>query len=112
MDEGHGPSLAESSVGRLAAAMPSGTAQGLEDCDGENLAALAGVVGSEEGKQSWLIDFDLGRALVLDLLTVLAWALPILQESGCTHWLRDDSTARITLDRVGSGIAKAHVKTA
>ena len=49
---GHGPSLAESSVGRLAAAMPSGTAQGLEDCDGENLAALAGVVGSEEDEQS------------------------------------------------------------
>jgi len=52
MDEGHGSSLAESSVGRLAAAMPSGAAQGLEDCDGENPAALASVVGSEEGKQS------------------------------------------------------------
>jgi hypothetical protein len=32
----------------LAAGMPSGVAEALEDCDGENLPALVGVVDSED----------------------------------------------------------------
>jgi len=96
----------------IAADMPSGAAEALEDCDGENLAALVGVVGREDCKQNWMIDFDPVRAIAPDLLTVLGLALPILQEVLRTHLLSDDSTARIALDRVASIIANAHVKTA
>jgi hypothetical protein len=96
----------------IAADMPSGAAEALEDCDGENLAALVGVVGREDCKQNWMIDFDPVRAIAPDLLTVLGLALPILQEVVRTHLLSDDSTARIALDRVASIIANAHVKTA
>ena len=96
----------------LAAEMPSEAAQALEDCDGENLAALVGVIGREDGQQSRMIDFDPVRALAPDLLTVLALALPVLQEVVRTHRLSDDATARLALDRVASVIAKAHVKTA
>ena len=96
----------------LAADLPSGAAQALEDCDGENLAALVGVIGREDCKQNWMIDFDSVRAIAPDLLTVLALALPILQEVVHAHLLSDDSIARTALDRVASVIAKAHVKTA
>ena len=104
-------STAEESA-TIAADMPSGAAEALEDCDGENLAALVGVVGREDCKQNWMIDFDPVRAIAPDLLTVLGLALPILQEVVRTHLLSDDSTARIALDRVASIIANAHVKTA
>ena len=97
---------------RLAADMPSGAARALEDCDGENLAALVGVIGREDCQQNWMIDFDPVRAILPDLLTALALALPILQEAVRTHLLSDAPTARIALDRVASVIAKAHVKTA
>ena len=96
----------------LAAEMPSGAAEALEDCDGENLAALVGVIGRDECKQSWMIDFDPVRAIVPDLLTALELALPILQEAARDHLLSDDATARLALVRVASVIAKAHVKTA
>ena len=96
----------------LAADMPSGAARALEDCDGENLAALVGVIGREDCKQNWMIDFDPVRAIAPDLLTVLALALPVLQEVVRARLLSDDSTARLALDRVASVIAKAHVKTA
>src|SRR5713101_605553 len=39
----------------LAAEMPADAAEALEDCDGENLAALVGVVGSADCKQSRMI---------------------------------------------------------
>jgi len=97
---------------RLAADMPSGAAEALEDCDGANLAALVGVVGREDGKQSWMIDLDPVRAIAPDLLTVFALALPMLQEVVRTHLLSDNPTARLALDRVASVIAQAHVKTA
>jgi hypothetical protein len=93
-----------------AAEMPSEAAKALEDCDGENLAALVGVVGSEEGQQNWMIDFDPVRAMAPELLTVLAWALPILQEAVHAHVLRDDPTARMALDRAASVITKASVE--
>jgi hypothetical protein len=96
----------------LAAAMPSSAAEALEDCDGENLAALVGVVDSAECQQSWMIDFDPVRAMGSDLLTALELTLPILQEVVRTHLLSDDLTARAVLDRVTSVIAKAHGKTA
>jgi hypothetical protein len=97
---------------RLAAEMPSSAAEALEDCDGENLAALVGVVDSADGRQSWMIDFDPVRTIVPDLLTALELALPILQEAVRAHLLSDDPTGRIVLDRVESVIAKAHVKPA
>ena len=97
---------------RLAAEMPSGAAQALDDCDGENLAALVGVSGREDGKQNWMIDFDPVRAIAPDLLTVLALALPVLQEVVRAQMLSDDATARLVLDCVASVIAKAHVQTA
>ena len=97
---------------RLAAEMPSSAAEALEDCDGENLAALVGVVGSEDGEQSWMIDFDSVRAIAPNLLTALALALPILQEAVRAHLLSNDPTGRTVLDRVESVIAKAHVKPA
>jgi hypothetical protein len=96
----------------LAADMPSGAAGALEDCDGENLAALVGVVGSKDCKQSWMIDFDPVRARAPHLLTALELALSILQEAVRAHPLSDDPTARMALDRVASVIAKAHVQTA
>ena len=96
----------------LAAELPSGAAHALEDCDGENLAALVGAVGRDEGRQNWMIDFDPVRALAPDLLTVLALALPVLQEVVHTQRLSDAATARLALDRVTSVIAKARVKTA
>jgi hypothetical protein len=97
---------------RLAAEMPSGAAEALEDCDGENLAALVGVIGREDRQQNWMIDFDPVRAIMPDLLTALALALPILQEAVRAHLLSDAPTARRALDRVASVIAKAHVQTA
>jgi hypothetical protein len=96
----------------LAAEMPSEAAQALEDCDGENLAALVGVIGREDGQQSRMIDFDPVRAIAPDMLTVLALALPILQEVVSAELLSDNSTARLALDRVASIIAKAHAQTA
>jgi len=39
----------------LAADLPSGAAKALEDCDGENLAALVGVIGREDCKQNWAL---------------------------------------------------------
>jgi len=96
----------------LAAEMPSGAAEALEDCDGENLAALVGVIDRDECKQSWMIDFDPVRAIVPDLLTALELALPILQEAARDHLLSDEATARLALVRVAFAIAKAHVKTA
>ena len=96
----------------LAADMPSGAARALEDCDGENLAALVGVIGREDRQQNWMIDFDPVRAIMPDLLTALALALPILQEAVRAHLLSDAPTARRALDRVASVIAKAHVQTA
>jgi hypothetical protein len=96
----------------FAAAMPSSAAEAPEDCDGENLAALVGVVDSAECQQNWMMDFDPVRAMGPDLLTALELALPILQEVVRTHLLSDDLTARIALDRVASVIAKAHGKTA
>ena len=97
---------------RLAAEMPSGAAEALEDCDGENLAALVGVIDREDCQQNWMIDFDPVRAIMPDLLTALVLALPILQEAVRAHLLSDVPTAHIALDRVTSVIAKAHVKTA
>jgi hypothetical protein len=94
----------EEEAARLAADMPSG--------DGENLAALVGVVGSEDCKQSWMIDFDPVRARAPHLLTALELALSILQEAVRAHVLSDDPTTRLALDRVESIIATAHVKTA
>ena len=96
----------------LAAEMPSGAAEALEDCDGENLAALVGVIGRDECKQSWMIDFDPVRAIAPELLTALELALPILQEVVRDHLLSDDATARLALVRVASIIAKAYVKPA
>ena len=96
----------------LAADMPSGAARALEDCDGENLAALVGVIDREDCQQNWMIDFDPVRTILPDLLTALALALPILQEAVRAHLLSDAPTARIALDRVASVIAKAHGKTA
>jgi len=96
----------------LAAELPLGAAEALDDCDGENLAALVGVVGNDAGKQNWMIEFDHVRAIALHLLTALALALPILQEVVCAHLLSDEPTARVALDHVASVIAKAHVKTA
>ena len=72
-------STAEEAATR-AAEMPSVAAEALEDCDGENLAALVGVVGHEDCKQSRMIDFDPVRAIMPDLLTALELALPILQQ--------------------------------
>jgi len=97
---------------RLAADMPSSAAEALADCDGENLAALVGGGGSDNGKQSWMIDFDSVSTIAPDLLTALELTLPILQEAVRTHRLSDDSTVRIALDRVASVITKAHVKPA
>ena len=91
----------------LAAEMPSEAAQALEDCDGENLAALVGVIGREDCQQSRMIDFDPVRAIAPDMLTVLALALPILQEVVSAELLSDNSTARLALDYIASGIAKA-----
>ena len=96
----------------LAAEMPSDAARALEDCDGANLAALVGVIGREDCQQNWMIDFDPVRAIAPDLLTVLALALPILQEVVRADLLSDNSTARLALDHVASIIAKAHVQTA
>jgi hypothetical protein len=96
----------------LAADMPSGAARALEDCDGENLAALVGVIGREDCQQNWMIDFDPVRAIAPDLLTLLALALPVLQEVVSADRLSDNSTARLALARVASIIAKAHVQTA
>ena len=96
----------------LAAEMPSGAAEALEDCDGENLAALVGVVGREDCQQSRMIDFDLARVIVPELLTALELALPILQGAVRTQRHSDDPTERIALDRVESIIAKAHVNIA
>jgi len=45
-------------------------------------------------------------------LTVLALALPILQEVVSAELLSDNSTARLALDRVASIIAKAHAQPA
>jgi len=104
-------STAEEAATR-AAEMPSGAAEALEDCDGENLAALVGVVGREDCKQSRMIDFDPVRAIMPDLLTALELALPILQEAVRTRRLNDDPTERIVLDRVESIIAKAHMAIA
>jgi hypothetical protein len=94
---------------RLAAEMPSGAAQALDDCDGENLAALVGVVDSTDCKQRWMIDLDPVRTIVPDLLTALELALPILQDIVRAHLLSDDATVRMALDRVESAVAKAHV---
>src|SRR5215475_12298743 len=63
-------STAEEAATR-AAELPSVAAEALEDCDGENLAALVGVIGREDCKQNWMIDFNPGRAIAPDLLTVL-----------------------------------------
>jgi len=104
-------STAEEAATR-AAEMPSVAAEALEDCDGENLAALVGVVGREDCKQSRMIDFDPVRAIMPDLLTALELALPILQEAVRTRRLNDDPTERIALDRVESIIAKAHMAIA
>jgi len=104
-------STAEEAATR-AAEMPSGAAEALEDCDGENLAALVGVVGREDCKQSRMIDFDPVRAIMPDLLTALELALPILQEAVRTRRLNDDPTERIAFDRVESIIAKAHMAIA
>jgi hypothetical protein len=95
----------------LAAEMPSGAAEALEECDGKNLAALVGVVDSADCQQSRLIDFDPVRAIVPELLTALELALPILQEAARTHLLRDDLAERIALERVTSVIAKAQTQT-
>src|SRR5262245_12118222 len=92
-----------------AAEIPSGAAEVLDDCDGENLAALVGVIGRGDCKQNWIIDFNPGRAIALDLLTVLTLVLPVLQEVVRTHLLSDDSTARLALDRIASVIAKAYM---
>jgi len=97
---------------RRAAEMPSDAAQALEDCDGKNLAALVIVIGREDGRQHWMIDFDPVRAMAPDLLTALMLALPILQEVVRAQLLRDDATARLALDRVASVIAKAYVQMA
>lgn len=96
---------------RIAAEMPSDAAQALEDCDGENLAALVGTIGREDCQHNWMIDFDPVRAMAPELLTALALVLPVLQEVVRTHQLSDDATARMALDRVVSCIAKAHVQT-
>jgi hypothetical protein len=95
----------------LAAAMPSGVAEALEDCDGENLAALVGVVDSADCQQNHMIDLNPSRTIMPDLLTALELALPILQEAARTHLLSDDLAERMALDRVASAIAKAHVQT-
>jgi hypothetical protein len=94
---------------RLAAEMPSGAAQAIDDCDGENLAALIGVVESTDCKQRWMIDLEPVRTIVPDLLTALELALPILQDVVRAHLLSDDATVRLALDRVESAVAKAHV---
>jgi hypothetical protein len=97
---------------RLAAEMPSGAAKALDDCDGENLATLVGVVDSTDCKQRWMIDFDPVRTIAPDLLTALELALPILQEAVRAHLLSGDPTVRIALERIESAAAKARVKPA
>jgi len=96
----------------LAAAMPSSAAKALDDCDGDNLAALVTVAGSEECQQSWTINFDPIRASAPDLLPALALALPVLQEVVGAQLLNDDSTARLVLERIASIIANVQGKTA
>jgi len=96
----------------LAADMSSCAAEALEDCDGANLAALVGAVSGEEGKHSWLIDFDPIRAIAPDLLTALELALPLLQGAVRDHLVSDAPTERMALDCIESVIAKAHAKTA
>ena len=96
---------------RLAAEMPSDAAQALEDCDGENLAALVSVVGREDAKQIRMIDLTPVRDMAPDLLTALTLALPILQEVVRAQLLSDDTTARLVMNHVLSVIAKAHEQT-
>jgi len=95
---------------QTAAALPAEAAQALEDCDGENLAALVLVSGHEEGQRSRLIDFDPVRAMAPELLQVLELILPVLQEIVCAHRLRDDAAARLVLDRVVACLAQAHAQ--
>lgn len=97
---------------------PTGDADDIDDCEGENLAALVDVAGDQDYEQSRLIDFEpeRQRKTASALLSSLKAVLPYAESEGESLyecWKRDgDLQIKDASDRCAKVIANAHAAIA
>ncbi|MHC5536786.1 hypothetical protein ACYOEI_00765 [Singulisphaera rosea] len=75
---------------------PTGDADGIDDCDGEDLGALVDVVGDETFEQSVIIDFAAER-LRKAAPDLLAWSKQVVQLQGSGASIPDTLRVAATL---------------
>lgn len=86
----------------IASGKPTDAADNIDDCEGENLAALVDVAGDEEYEQSRLIDFEpeRHRKAAPKLLASLEGILPYAQsEAYSLETLKDSPQAEVEAER-------------
>jgi hypothetical protein len=97
----------------IAREKPTSDADDIEDCEGENLAALVDTAGDEDYSQSVTIDFEAERHRMAapKLLAALAAVLPYAQSEHASLfecWKRDgESVCELEVERCGVAIDKA-----
>lgn len=104
--EAESPELAAS----IAAGMPTGDADDIADCDGEDFAALVDVEGDEDSGRSVTIDFasEQQRKAAAALLAALGTILPYAEgEAYSLDKLKDSREAEAAATRAWQAIADA-----
>jgi hypothetical protein len=92
---------------------PTAEADNVEDCEGENLAALVDVAGDEDYSQSVMVDFEAERIrkAAPRLLAALEAVLPYAESEHASLlecWKRDgESVSELEAERCGGAIDKA-----
>jgi hypothetical protein len=99
----------------IAGNMPTGDADDIADCEGENLAALVDVAGDAEYTQSRMVDFAPARQrqAAPKLLVSLKALLPYAEgEAYCLDKLKDSLEAQAEADRAWKAIESAQAAVA
>ena len=97
----------------IAAGKPTADAGNIEDCEGQNLAALVDVAGDEDYRESVMIDFEPERLrhAAARLLAALEGVLPYAQSEHASLlecWKRDrEPVSELEAQRCGGMIDKA-----
>ena len=99
----------------IASGKPTDDADNIDDCEGENLAALVDVAGDEEYEQSRLIDFEpeRQRKAAPKLLASLEGIMPYAEnEAHSLEELKDSPEAEVEAERAWKAIDAAQAAIA
>jgi hypothetical protein len=102
----------------IAGGKPTSNADNIEDCEGQNLAALVDTAGDEDYSQSVTVEFEPERIrhAAAKLLAALEGALPYAESEHASLlecWKRDgESVSELEAERCGGTIDKARAAIA